>query len=115
MKRKGIGTKMLQEIFRIARERQYSALFLHTAAGAHSLVRWYLREGFQKIGLAQFAGTNYYNIHFRKATCGRPYIPIFAGVLFAMRSVKTRLLVSETGTPRLLMQILRALKRFLFR
>ncbi|MBQ9549121.1 MAG: GNAT family N-acetyltransferase [Bacteroidales bacterium] len=65
MQGQGLGTRLIGEILRIAREEGCACVFSDTATRARSSVRAHRKAGFRIVGLESYRGTNYYSYIFR--------------------------------------------------
>ena len=111
----GIGRKLQAYILEDARNRKLSALVCDTSERATEIVAWYLRTGWQKVGLASGQTTNYYSIVFRKPVCGRRYTALEAGIRFYLSSCFWRLMLTEHGKIRKLSKPFYLLARKIYR
>lgn len=57
-----IGTRLMQEVERLARQNIANELALDTAEYATSLISWYSRMGYRLIEYAQWEVTNYRSV-----------------------------------------------------
>lgn len=61
----GLGTRLIREILRIAREKGCDCVLSDTATRARSSVRVHRKAGFRIIGMESYSSTNYYSYLFR--------------------------------------------------
>ena len=64
-KHKGIGTMLLQQCQRTAKEIGASHILSDTSTKATSAVKWHLKNGFKIVGIESFRSTNYWSYVFR--------------------------------------------------
>lgn len=62
----GIGSMMVDSIFKISQDIELSKIELTTAAKAKSLIKWWQGFGFKLISFTSYSNTNYYSVRMRK-------------------------------------------------
>ena len=64
-KRQGVGSLLLKEVIRIAKETGVDYIRSGTSVNAKSSVKWHEKNGFKKVGLVAAPGRDYYSYVFR--------------------------------------------------
>lgn len=96
----GIGKKLEEYLFNLAIENGKEALVCDTSEKADRIVHWYLKNGWQKVGMVSHPTTNFYSICFRKPVCGYKYSWLKSFLLFTYSSCYCKLKLSEYGKRR---------------
>lgn len=96
----GIGRMLEEYLFNLAFERGKEALVCDTSEKADRIVRWYLKNGWQKIGMISHPTTNFYSICFRKPVCGRRYSRLRCWLRFVASSCYCKLRFKKNGKRR---------------
>lgn len=101
----GIGRKLQDYIFNIALINEKEALVCDTSERADRIVCWYLKNGWQKIGMLSYSTTNFYSIYFRKPVCGHRYSFLHAWLRFKISSIYCKLRLKANGEKRWFVQL----------
>lgn len=64
-KHQGIGSKLMQELIRIAKDSHCDYIRSGTSTKAKSSARWHAKNSFKKVGLVAAYGRNYYSYVYR--------------------------------------------------
>ncbi|MFR3332102.1 MAG: GNAT family N-acetyltransferase [Odoribacter splanchnicus] len=95
-----IGRQLQDYIFKYCKAENVGSLTADTAINAKKVVDWYLKSGWQKVGLRSYITTNYYSVVLRKPVCGRRYYVWEAGMYLNVLSFFCRLTKKENGEVR---------------
>lgn len=96
----GLGRELQKYVFELACKYEKLALVCDTSEKADKVVGWYIKTGWQKVGLVSYATTNFYSVCFRKPVCGRKYSRIESWLRFTLSSTLCRIKFKENGEKR---------------
>lgn len=97
IKKKGVGSKLLEKIETIGLENSVDSLIANTSVKAKWLLKWYYRTGFKKVDFISHPSTNYYSIVFRKPLHGKSYPVFYRLFKFYFSKFKCLILRKQTG------------------
>lgn len=98
-KNRGIGQQLLQAVVKTAREAGVRYIYCDTAESAKTIVHWYLKNGWRKIGLVSWPSTNYYSILFRYDLENKQR-GICTAIRYFLQRICCKLLVKKSGQVR---------------
>lgn len=96
----GIGLKLQYYIFEFARRNRINALICDTSEKAVRVVKWYLKQGWQKVGVCSHKTTNFYSIVLRRQVCGKKYSKLEAKCRFYLSWIYCHIKTDEYGEMR---------------
>ena len=97
-KKQGIGS--LLRAYRVdlcRKQTDIDAVYCDTSEKATTVINWYLKAGWQKIGYLSHEGTNYYSVKFRLPINGRKYSKLEAWLRFYFSFIVFRLMKAKNG------------------
>lgn len=99
----GIGKKLEEYLFNLAIENGKEALVCDTSEKSDRIVHWYLKNGWQKVGMVSHPTTNFYSICFRKSVCECRYSRLRSCLRFMLSSFYCKLRFRKDGKRRFLL------------
>lgn len=101
----GIGSRLEEYIFELALSYKKESLVCDTSEEANRIVRWYVKNGWQKIAMTSHSTTNFYSICFRKPVCGRKYSWMKSWLRFIVSSIYCKLRLKRNGEKRYFIKV----------